>query len=178
MKFLNGCYGRKRINKNTISSPVDLFYNDPVRYINLMPGRLERELVAIDRLNPKIAEIKSLVQLKAFLNIFNISWVSDDIDVPEYDLKFIVTKQRTLLLGECLRVGSYYVTHAAIFNVLGYNNSEEIIAAGKIVAASDFRGIFKIFATNESGHFKPGDESVRHLDALIKRWGGYGAYDD
>lgn len=172
MKFLKSCYGQERINKKTISSPVDLFYNDQTRYKNLLSHRLERELVAINRLQPKIAEIKSLPQLKAYLNIKGTDGLS------EHNLKFIITKQRTLLLGEFRRTPMDYVTHAAIFNALGYSDSEEIIAAGRISAATNFRGNFEIFANNESGHFKPGAEAVKHLNALIKRWGGYGAVDE
>ncbi|NIG78176.1 hypothetical protein F3J34_31940 [Klebsiella sp. Ap-873] len=172
MKFPNGCFGQKGISKKDISSPLDLFYNDSARYKNLMPNRLEREVKAINRLKPKIAEIKSLMELKTYLNIKGTDGLS------EYNLKFIITKQRTLLLGEFLRFGQDYVTHAAIFNALGYSDSEEIIAAGRISAATNFRGNFEIFANNESGHFKPGRESVKHLNALIKRWGGYAAIDE
>ncbi|MDF2071295.1 MULTISPECIES: hypothetical protein [unclassified Pantoea] len=177
MKCLIKSRGRVSITKkrlkHEISSPVDLFYNDKRCYKNQYPDKLLSENLNINKIKPKVAEINNLYQLKEYLKAVGMSLISD------VALKFVITKQRKLLLGEFIkRSRNEYVTHPAIINSLGYNAAEEVLAAGRIVGFSDYSGNLQIFATNESGHFKPGNESIKHLDALIRRWGGYGAFDD
>jgi len=163
----------KRILKHEISSPVDLFYNDNRRYKNLSPDKLSMEVLNINKIKPKVAEINNLQQLKGYLNSVDMNLLSD------LTLKFVITRQRKLLLGEFIRRSrSEYVTHPAIISSLGYNPADEVIAAGRISGFSDYRGIFQLFVNNDSGHFKPGNESINHIDALIRRWGGYGAFFD
>ncbi len=177
MKFFKSGYELQHDIKETISSPVDLFYNDPKRYKNRYPKYVKEEVRNIHKLKPEVAVIKSLTELKAYLKTVELKddpRISLEGGTTYYDVKYIITKHRDLLLGEFICVGNSYVTHPAIVKFLGYKSSDKIVAAGRIIGTTNVRGNFEVYASNQTGHFKTGVESVKHLDALLKRWGGYG----
>ncbi|WP_158781254.1 RHS repeat-associated core domain-containing protein [Pantoea sp. BAV 3049] len=163
-----------RTNRPEISSPMDLHYNVLKRYKNLAPEKLDHEIKSIKKINPEIAKINSIEDLKSYSAKTKIDQLlSNEV------VKYIITEKRELLVGHWIHQSrSDYVTHPAIMHMLEHDPTAEIISAGRITHFDYNKGRALVYVTNESGHFKPDVDSINHLDALIRSWGGGGVIED
>lgn len=79
-----------RTGKPEISPPMDLRYNDNRRYKNLARDLLKREIKNIRKLNPRVAKIKSLDDLKKFAKEIKL-----DDPLHLVHAKFLITKKES-----------------------------------------------------------------------------------
>jgi RHS repeat-associated protein len=147
--------------KPRISHPAQLrIYNDTYpRFISNKKNLLDKEIAsakwATTTRGGRTSTIHNLYELKQYVYFHD-----------GYFHKFVLSEQNKLAISSISDIREFKaISHQALAFI---ENIEEPVKTAGTISANE-QGIFKI--TNQSGHYRPSSESLKHMEALLASWG-------
>lgn len=147
--------------KKRISRPMQLrIYNDASpRFENRHRARLENEVLSVkyatDSRGARTTTIHNLYELKQHVYFHNNNYH-----------KFVLSENNKLALSSVRDKREFnLISHPALAYL---EHLEEPVKTAGTIRASE-QGVFEI--SNLSGHYRPTQESLKHMEALLATWG-------